>query len=1191
MTLGPFDISAARITSLGVRFTPFVNRLLDLEVRSNALAGHLLSVNVNETTPDGGVDASVRDASSSDFIPTGDSAWQFKRSGFGPKPCADEFAKAAWAHEFVDGGGSYVIVIAAALPDNLIERRRQAVAATAMDLGLIDVDDRDRIRVYDANALGRWASRFPALAVSGLAGGPGSDAVDFDRWAAGRTHTVAWAAEAARDAAIEDIRRQVASDGVVEIRVQGDSGVGKTRLVLEALRDESLAPLVVYVADERAVGGDLLAHLVSDGRTAILVVDECPAERHIKLVERLPADPAIKLVTIGDVGPAVSRGPVIGLPPVDDEATGEFLKLNFPLLSPEARRFVADHSRGNLRWTIVLADRVLQAPVAHAADLIGRNDITQFVVDLLPEGRDFLSAALLALLERIGWDADRRYQLELLASFAALQLADLESAGAALSDRGLLNRLGRYRSVTPHPLAVFLAAEGWRQFGARLITELLPQLDDGMALSFFRRVADLGRFEPVTSALPQLLAPTGPFGSLERLEEGGVGRILTQLAIVLPDAVALHLGELIEQAGTETLTGQRQSRRDLVWTLEKLAWHTRTFESAADSLLKLALAENETYANNATGTWLDLFGTMLPGTSAAPRDRLHYLLQLSTSPEPAVRSLVIQAASRAFAHHESITVSGELQGGVLVEPRGTPRTWSEAGEYRNEMIRLLGGLAKDQDPSIADAAEGALVGAIHAVIDDPLSGETLADALVDLSAEGVRKVRAEAEHLVALYGRHDREDRNVRERLETLLERLPEPSPTETLIVRSQLRRWDFPDGELPQRLATSMRQLSSDELVDVLGDLLSTPDVPAAWEVGYAAAEIDQREEVLSVLVSGYNTNPNALLGFLVRAQSDNEFVFEEFLGSEAAADLTLRDKVSLGSHGPATPGVRELVGRGLRELPVATAISASFGWHRNLDEAGMLALLNDWLDRVASQHDYSALVDWLNLALHPESTVPSTMRDSVWRLIERRREYPDLGHETWDWTRLAAGYVADRPRELAVLILDLVDGRDVMLHESDDQSKLLGECAAADPQVWAEVARRLEAGSWLLQMELRTWFLHRVPPEIVDAWVDGDVARARLVASIAPVGGSTPSPYARLLLERFGEDEEVKSSLYGSLVTGFWTGNESDRIAGQIERLNAWRASGTEPLGVRNWAREVVASLEKAKQRALQREAEEDF
>jgi hypothetical protein len=280
-----------------------------------------------------------------------------------------------------------------------------------------------------------------------------------------------------------------------------------------------------------------------------------------------------------------------------------------------------------------------------------------------------------------------------------------------------------------------------------------------------------------------------------------------------------------------------------------------------------------------------------------------------------------------------------------------------------------------------------------------------------------------------------------------------------------------------------------------------------------------------------------------------------------------------------------------GLQELPVASAISASFGFHRKLGEAGALALLDNWVERVDSQQDYNALVDWLNLVLHPDPTVPEVMRDSVWRLIELRRAYPDVGRETWDWSRLASGFAAERPYELGSLILDLVDSREVMLHEGDDQSKLLGECAATDQRVWAEIAGRLEGGSWLLQMELQGWFLHRVPPEVVDEWVGTNLARARIVASIAPVGGSTPSPYARLLLDRFGQDDEVKSSLYGSLVTGFWTGNESDRIASQIEQLNGWRANTHEPLGVRAWAREVVTSLEQAKQRALQREAEDHF
>lgn len=1191
MTLGPFDISAERVNALGARFTPFVNRLLDLEVRANAMYGHQLSVNVNETTPDEGVDASVRGAPVSDYLPTGDSAWQFKRSSFGPKACADELEKATWAHEFLRHGGSYVIVIATPLPDNLVERRRAKVAAKAVELGLLAQDDRDRIRVYDANKLARWASRFPPLAVSRLSGGPGSDAVDFEIWASGRTHTTTWTPDDARSDAIAAIRAQVSSPGVVEIRVQGDSGIGKTRLVLQALRDQHLQPLVAYVADERAVGGELLSHLVSEGRTAILVVDDCPAERHIKLIERLPADPGIKLVTIGDLGPAVSRGPVIGVAAVDGSTAEEFLKANYPLLSAEARRFVADHSRGNIRWTIVLADRVAATTEAQAADLIARNDIVQFVSDLLPEGRDFFCSTVLALLERVGWDGDLHYQLELLASFAGVKVAELESAAAQLSDRGLLNKFGRYRSVTPHPLAVYLAAEGWRRLADRLVAELVPALDEGMALGLFRRVADLGRFEPARSVLPQLLAPDGPFGSLARLEEVGIGRVLTQLAIVLPDEVALHLRELVEDVDRDTMLAYRASRRDLVWTLEKLAWHSGTFEMAADTLLELALAENETYANNATGTWIDFFGAMLPGTAAAPTARVEYLQRTATSPDADVRALVVTAAARALVPNESITVSGELQGGVLVEPRGTPKTWDEVGEYRDAMIRLLVDLTADSEPAVATAAEDALIGAMHPIIDDRFSGESLMDALAGLRGDALRRLRAEAEHLISLYDRNDREDQNVRERLQALLERLPVPSAAETVRILSQLRRWDFAEGNLQQRLVESLSSVPAGERRALLADILARDEVPAAWELGYAAAAIEQSAAVLTLFVNGFARNPDALLGYLVRAQADNESAFDEFLESDLADGFGLRDRLAIGVRGPATDRARERIMLGVRELPVASAAAAIFGWHRNLDETAILTLLRDWVSRVESQQDYNSLVDWLNLVLHPEGTVPDLMREEAWRLIELRREYPDVGRESWDWTRLASGFAADRPYELGVLIVDLVDTREVMLHEGDDQSQLLAQCAAADARVWEEISSRLEAGSWLLQMELRGWFLHKVPPAVVDGWVGDDLGRARIAASIAPVGGAEPSPYARFLLDRFGDDEQVRSSLYGSLVTGFWTGNESDRIARQIERLTSWRASADEPAAVRAWARDVIASLEQSRQQALQREAEERY
>ncbi len=1192
MTLGPFDISPERIAALGIRFTPFVNRLLELETRAYEIHGHLLAINSNDTTPDGGVDASLRGSRETDYIPSGDSAWQFKgtRKSFGPKVCADEFAKATWAHGFVRDGGAYIIVIGAALPDNLIESRRKKVSDKAIELGLLTADDRQRIRVYDANKLARWASRFPSLAVSGLAGGPGSDAVDYERWASGRTHDKGWIADASRETAIRTIRQQLSSAGTVEVRVQGDSGIGKSRLVLEALNQDKLRPLVAYVSDERSVGGELLTHLIDEGRVAILVVDECPPERHVKLVERLPRNPAIRLITIGDTGAAANRTPVIAVDAMPEPGREEFLKANYPQLGPEARRFISDHSHGNMRWTIVLADRVVGLPDAQAADLIGRDDIQTFVATILPEGRDFLFAAILALFERVGWDRDKRFQLEILARFADASVNQMEGVGVQLGRQGLLTPQGRYRAVGPHPLAVFLAAEAWRTQGARIVSELLPQLDPEMALSLFRRVADLGRFEPARSVLPQLLSEDGPFASLEQIESGGLGRMLTQLAIVLPDEMALHLWELTDAASVDALRAQTQSRRDLVWTLEKLVWHRLTFTTAANSLLRLALAENETYANNATGTWVDLFGTLLPGTAATPNQRSSYLSQIASDSRPEIRMLAIKAAARALVPHETITVSGELQGGVLVEPRGGAPTFGEAGEYRRSAISLLQSLLEDADSEVARAAQDTLIGAFSIWIADQFVGDFLAEVLSGLRGLALRKLRIEAEHLLRLYERRKPDQRYLVERLEALLRRLPTPSKIEELQVLVRLRRWDFADGELQSRVSAAVDALESEAGRQSAFALLNE-DLPAAWELGNAfAVVLGENDSALGALLAAFNTNSASLIGYLQGLiESGQEAAFDDFLDSSNARGLDLKSQLAVAVRGPATDRARARVFEGLRELPVADGAFTLFAWQRNLSENDVEALIDDWLPRIESQRDYNALVDWVNLRLHGQGGIPERLKDRILRLLLLREQYPDVSQETWDWCQLAGGLVEEHGVQLARLIFDLIDADSLMILEGQDEANLIAQCFRLHPEpLWKDLSGRLAGGSWRIQIEIRGWLLAVVPVEIIERWVGTDVGRARLVAPVAPVGDEEPTTVARFLLGRFGKDEKVTSALWGQFISGFWTGPESDRIARQIEQLNGWRQRADEPPGVRNWAKGMIQDLEARRRAALEMEAE---
>ncbi|HEV7938963.1 MAG TPA: hypothetical protein VGP18_13185 [Solirubrobacteraceae bacterium] len=1194
MPLGPFDIEPAQIERLGNRFTPFVNLLLDVEVSAQGLAGHHLAINYKENLPDGGVDAAVRDATQTDWLPVGESAWQFKTADRSPKACADELEEARWAHERIQAGGSYVLVVGGSLTDQKLERRRVALRDAAVRLGLLTAENsRDRIRVYDANMLARWALIYPALARSALLDGLDGATVDYDRWSAGAPHRSTWVEDDRRAADITSIRTQVNTPGLIELRIQGDSGIGKTRMVMEALRDSALSPLVVYIQDERDAGSSLFNHLLDRKRVAVLVIDECPADRHIKLLERLPREAEIKLITIGDVGASTTRSPVVAVMAMPDEKMEEFLRHNHPLLRSEAQRFVIDHCRGNMRWAIALADRIAGLSEGQAAELIDQGDIRQFVATFIPEGEDFFFATVLALLERVGWDGELQPQLEALAAFADTSVERLREVGGQLERQGLLSRQGRYRAVSPHPAAVVLAAEAWRAHGDRIVRELIPLLDSEMALSMFRRVADLGRFEPAVAALTLLLSHDGPFASLGKIEAGRLGPMLTQLAIVLPDEIARHLSELIDSESIEQLHRRRSVRRDLVWTLEKLAWHQRTFELAANSLLRLAMAENETYVNNATGTWVGLFGTFLPSTAASPDQRVNYLSGIARNSEPEVRLLAIKGALRALGplHMETTTVSAEVQGGVLVEPRGTPETYGEAGAYRRTMLSLLASLTNDEAEEVARAADDGLIAELHPLSKDPFVFDALVEALMQLRGGSLRRLRSEAEQLLSLHTRIEKGDPEVVERVNALLAKLPAPTKLEELAVLAHLPRWDLGKGELQERIDTATAGLAADEVPNVL-EMLNEA-LPAAWEIGRTLALHHAGDSVVEALVAKFEPNPIALVGYLTGlVEQGDESAFDDFLESQLGVGLNLKDRVAIASRGPVTKSAREQVLVGTRTLPVAEATAVIFGWQPNLSDDEMAGLVDDWLARLDTQADYNALIDRIMTWLFNKERLPDWAPERVARAVLARRDYPgDQGHN-YEWSQLALAEVPDHGPELAQLIFDLVDSRELILVGSYDIEVLVA-CAQQHPvQVWNDLSARLIAGSWRVEMQLRgSVVVSAFPVDVIGGWVGAQVERARIAASIAPVEGEEPQPVARYLLQHFGDDEHVEASLAGTFMSGSWIGPESGRIATRITQLNSWRSRQNEPLGVRQWAARMVENLEVQRQAALQREAEGEF
>lgn len=1200
----PFDVEPQEIELLGPRFATFVNALLAAESARAGLRGEQLRTTERTTVADGGVDAHLVSSVATEWLPEGDTAWQFKASDLQPAACREELEGATWAQDLLRNGARYRLVLGKDLTADRVQARRDALVATVRDLGLIqDPQEEGRIEVLTVASLARWASNFPAISQSQLLGGVAPQVRPFEAWSASQRHQSSWIGHSERDDIIASIRAALSEGTHLDMRIAGPSGVGKTRLVMETVRHESLLPLVAYVRDAEGFDPSAMAMLTGGNHYGILVIDECTPRIHERLADQLRHDSGLRLVSIGphqeDRGYPL-RCPMWVVPGMPSEVLDEYLKTNYAGLSPEARRLVVDHVAGNVRYAAVLAEKVLDASSETVADLVNSGDLRELLALELPEGEDFFFSQALALVERFGFEGGLEEEIGIVARFVGTSDERLRAVVQELDARGLVETHGRYRAIAPDPLATYLAAQAWQTWGSAILDELLPRLEGGMRTSFFRRAAALGRYQPVRSQFARLLEEPELFGTLHSIEERHTSELLRHLAVVAPEETMDRVSAAVDAVSIGDLQAMENSRRDLVWALEKLAWHSDTFEAAANALLKLSLAENESYANNATGVWTALFGTMLPATAASPAQRRRYLRDKGSSNDSRVRDLVVKACAAAMDSHESVTVSGELQGGTVVEQRGMPSTWGEAAEYRVAMAELLRELCDDSDEQIAAAAREAIIGTVHPFADDALVWPRLKPILMSLNSSAMEDLRREAEGLIRLHERvRGEEDEYRRPELVTalteLLSELPQRTEDEYLESLASREPWDFSGDDAARSELTGavLRKVQSDG-VSGLVEWAVDQQPPSAWYIGQALAAVPDADPdaVLAALTARLPATERMLAGYL--AAMDEEAVadvFDEYLDQGIGGEIESELRLRLTVRGPVTDAAAERAKRIAATAPVLPAAQVLMPWGTRLQDEHCLALLESWTPRITSQREYNATVDWANMWLHRREEVAPEIASRLADLLLLRRDFPELRQEGWDWSQLANHVLKLDPVAIADLLLDLVSSSHFMLTHREEARVLKAAAKASPAPVWDLVADRLESADWRVEMSLRGAFLHAIPLEVIVTWIGGSTARAELVADIAPVGGNTPSPYADYLLTEFGQSDRVAGALAGELMSGTWVGAWSNRIKGQIEQMKKWLEDDGNSPGVKDWARQMKVSLERQLAEAIQREAEEFY
>ncbi|QNA88252.1 alpha/beta fold hydrolase [Massilia sp. Dwa41.01b] len=549
------------------------------------------------------------------------------------------------------------------------------------------VDD-DRY-IFLKNALKKKLRLTQLKALGGLPIG------EWGRYA--HNNTLPFHLDSARSAQIIEIQKHFGQRRKI-LRVTGLSGLGKTRLVYEAALkiEKSLAHQIVYIdaAPESINIPGWIRDAIRKGAEGTIIVDNCSVDLHFRLqceVER--EDSCICLVSI-DYSPERIQGvPMIRLERfADDDISAMLAPIYREQIDDVEMRKIITFAQGFPQMAVLLAN----ARLNDDPDLgILTDDLIATKLlwgNALPSSEHERILQACALFETFGVDENVSDQFKFIADkVVCLDEGLVYRCLQEFTERGLIDRRGRFAQLVPKPLAVRLAAKWWKQSQRARQLKLIEDLPEVMEGSFCAQIARMDTLPEVKELTAQLCGAQGPFGRAEVLFSRKGSMLFRALVEVNPGATAGMIRRIIEAStGDELAVIIGDTRRNLVWGLEKLSVRAETFEPAAYCLLRLAMAENETWSNNATGQFRQLFRIQLSGTQAPPNKRFAFLNSILATNEKPVTLMVIEALSAGLELNGGFrTIGAEYQGINSKIEEWEPANWGEIADYLAKCLNMM----------------------------------------------------------------------------------------------------------------------------------------------------------------------------------------------------------------------------------------------------------------------------------------------------------------------------------------------------------------------------------------------------------------------------------------------------------------------------------------------------------------------
>ena len=737
-------------------------RLLRCEAIANGLGPKDVVLSSNINAPDGGIDAKVENSPiSGSLLDKGSTYYQIKTGdGFKPwQPSAlnkELFGKSnatpsknrlgSEVKNCLEQDSTYALVT---FGYDLLPTHHTEILNLLTDLFKKCGYPTPRVRVYGQGQIIGELDKYPSICLD-LIGLDDAGFMSIEGWQNNAQMQGKFEYGSDRETLIKDIRAALLENAVQHIRVTGEPGIGKTRLVLETLDDDEISASVIYVpTGEDFQKSKLFNELLKPDRTysVTLVIDDCDDRDRAHIWSAIKGRSSIKLITI-DHGPEETYDSAMRVYHCSKLPEEQIKNILFSYLqkqtdlsnwakwcegSPRVAHLVGENLKSNL-------DDLLKSPAdvpVWGRFIIGHKEMASREAE---QYRTVLRH--IALFQRFGFEPPIVDEAQFISGLIekvdpTITWGRFQQIVRYYRNKRILQ--GRHTLfIVPKALHVYLWTQYWSNHGHDFqLKPFLEKVPEGMRRWFLELFIYTQGSPQAESVVKGILSTTGPFSEKGFLKSEEGMRFLRYLSEADPLRTLALLERTIKTWSHEELYAWTTGRQDIVWALEKIAVWDELFVRAVNVLIPMALAENTRNSNNSEGTLVGLFNIRgLATTKAEPSRRFPVLEELVRSNDTSRRAIGLEMCEAWLRlHGGSRMVGPEYQGLKPAIEIWRPKTYGQLFDYWRQALRFLRAEMQGFDATDRNRIAEILINAASRFVSIKAMADEVMDILFELAED------------------------------------------------------------------------------------------------------------------------------------------------------------------------------------------------------------------------------------------------------------------------------------------------------------------------------------------------------------------------------------------------------------------------------------------------------------------------